>query len=216
MYKVNLLPPKLQREGIIDVRRLVLITGTTLVIAVMLGTYGAFLINYLSLKNDLAATKQQLASLEPVVLRVEKMRNERTELEAVLDEYNSILKKRMTWTNLLFDFNRLMPIDSWLTELEISSRNPPEQKAGGDSPAQTAPKTTVKPEGQAQAQKEADTLPRANMITFKGFSRTVPSIGIFMNNLSQLACFKEIKLIKINREKEGLKFEINAYLKDVS
>ena len=45
-YKVNMLPAKLQREGLIDVKRLVLISAATLILALSMGGYCAFLINY--------------------------------------------------------------------------------------------------------------------------------------------------------------------------
>lgn len=77
LYKVNMLPAKLQREGLIDVKRLVLISAATLFLALTLGGYGAFLINYTFMKNDLKDTTAQLEALAPLVSRVEQMRQER-------------------------------------------------------------------------------------------------------------------------------------------
>ncbi len=73
-YKVNLLPTELQREGLIDVRRLVVISAVTLFLALTLGGYGAFLINYTLMKNDLKDTGAQLTALTPLVSRVEQIR----------------------------------------------------------------------------------------------------------------------------------------------
>lgn len=239
MYKVNLLPPKLQREGIIDTRRLALIAGTMLLAAAFLGGYAAFLINFFLLKSELATTRQQLASLTPVVSRVEKVKNERKQLEDALKEYHSILEKRLVCSDLLFDLNNFTPIDLWLTELEMAAR--PEEgktpaaapKTGGSSPAPpsaaaadnktapapgatSAPGSSKTAGASTPAPKEPEGYARPNQVTLKGFSRTVPSVGVFMYNLYQLPWFQEVKLRSLSAEKDGVKFEITASLKEGS
>lgn len=217
MYKVNLLPPKLQREGIIDTRRLALIAGTMLLAAAFLGGYAAFLINFFLLKSELATTRQQLASLTPVVSRVEKVKNERKQLEDALKEYHSILEKRLVCSDLLFDLNNFTPIDVWLTELEISFK--PETKAEKTTPApetSSAPGRSKTAMASTPALKEPEGYARPNQVTLKGFSRTVPSVGVFMYNLYQLPWFQEIKLHRLSTEKDGVKFEITASLKEGS
>lgn len=225
-YKVNLLPPKLQLEGTIDFRRLAVIGGTTLFAAVILGGYGAFLLHFYSIKNDLEATKQQLASLAPLVSRVEGIKNERKGLEAALTEYHSILEKHIDWlSDLLSDLGDIMPVDLWLIDLDLYNK-PVEQKAKSpdstsqgtkakksetDAPAAAKAKSS---KSAGQGQEESGAFAKPNMIKFTGFSRTVPSIGVFINNLHKLPYFKEIKLNKISAEGEGFKFEISAILRD--
>ncbi len=217
MYKVNLLPPRLQREGAIDTRRLALIAGTALVAAAFLGGYAAFLINFFLMKGELAATRQQLASLAPVVSRAEKAKNEREQLEASLKEYHALLEKRLTWSDLLADLNNYSPVDLWLTELEISYKE--ETKAGKATPApetQSAPGAPKTAGLSAPALKAPEGYARPNQVTLKGFSRTVPSVGVFMHNLDQLPRFREVKLRSLSAEKDGVKFEITAFLKEGS
>ncbi|MEW5818350.1 MAG: PilN domain-containing protein, partial [Spirochaetota bacterium] len=69
------------------------------------------------------------------------------------------------------------------------------------------------PKTQPEA-KEPAAVPRSNTVMIRGFSRTVPSVGVFINNLCQSQYFKEIKLNKINAENEGMKFELTAVVKD--
>ncbi len=206
-YKVNLLPPQLQREGIIDFRRLILIGGSTLLLAVILGCYGIFLINYLSMKNELASNKQQLASLSPLVTRVEGIVKERKELESTLEEYNVILKNHMAWSNLLYDLGDIAPIDLWLTDIDISNKTPAAKEQNSNAKPDAAPKTEAQP-------KEADIYSRPNTIIYKGRSQTVPSIGVFIRNLTMLPYFEEVKLVKIESDNQGVKFEISAQVKD--
>ncbi len=183
-YKVNLLPPKLQREGLVDVRRLIIISLTTLVIAAILGGYGIFLFLFFNQKSELANTRQQLASLTPIANRVEEMRKERKKMEATLQAYGSLLKKQIIWSDLFYDLNKITPMDLWLVEVEIS------------------------------LPKEEQKTNQAKFINLKGLSLTVPSIGVFMNNLSQLSYFKEVKLVKLNKESEGISFQITTLLRE--
>jgi type IV pilus assembly protein PilN len=183
-YKVNLLPSKLRREGLVDVRRLIIISVTTLVIAAILGGYGTFLFLFFNQKSELDNTRQQLASLTPIANRVQEMRKERKEMEATLQAYSSLLKKQIIWSDLFYDLNKITPVDLWLVEVEIS---PPKEE-----------------------QKDN----QAKIINLKGFSLTVPSIGLFMNNLSQLSYFKEVKLVKLNKESGGISFQITTLLRE--
>jgi len=207
-YKVNLLPPHLQREGLIDFRRLTIITGTTLLIAIVLGSYGAFLFNFYTMKNDLAASRQQLEALAPMVARVEGLRKERKELEAILEEYKYILEKHIAWSSLLYDLGDVTPIDLWLVDMDLANNQETKPQVGGTAAA-SAPKAPA-----AKEQQYAYAYPRPNVITFKGYSRTVPSIGVFVNNLYKLPYFKTIKLKSISDEPEGFHFEITANVKD--
>ena len=208
-YKVNLLPPHLQREGLIDFRRLTIITGTTLLIAIVLGSYGSFLFNFYTMKNDLAATRQQLEALAPMVARVEGLRKERKELEAILEEYKYILEKHIAWSTLLYDLGDVTPIDLWLVDMDLTNNQETKPQGGGTA----APASTPK-EPAAKETRYAHAYPRPNVITFKGYSRTVPSIGVFVNNLYKLPYFKTIKLKSISDEPEGFHFEITANIKD--
>ncbi len=207
-YKVNLLPPQLQREGIIDFRRLIHIGGATLLLAVIIGGYGIFLISYMSMKNELISNKQQLASLSPLVARVEGIVKERKELEAALEEYNVILEKHVVWSKRLYDLGDIAPVDLWLTDIDISSKTPAVREQNSSAKPDAAPKADAQ-------QKEADMYSRPYTISCRGISQTVPSIGVFIRNLTMLPYFAEVKLVKIESDNQGAKkFEISAKVKD--
>lgn len=207
IYKVNLLPANLQREGIIDVRRLLMAGSLTLLSAVVLGSYGIFLFDSLSMNSDLKETKQQLESLAPVIARVEAMRKERRDLEATLAEYNLITKKHAAWSDLLYDLGDIAPVDLWLVDMEILNK-PDVKKPGG------SPNPTQKNDEKGKEPDTTQSLPRPNVITFDGFSRTVPSVGMFINDLYKLPYFKEVKLNSVSDEKEGFKFKITAIVRN--
>jgi len=207
LYKVNMLPAKLQREGLIDVKRLVLISAATLFLALTLGGYGAFLINYTFMKNDLKDTTAQLEALAPLVSRVEQMRQERIGLEAALEEYAEILQNQKTWSVLLDDLSSIIPIDAWLVELAIL-RRPVET----ETPPADSQNSTGSPAGQDETKTAG--LPHPNTITLKGYSLTVSSVGVFVIILNYLPYFEEVKLNRISLDEQGYRFEITTILKD--
>lgn len=194
VYKVNLLPQKLQREGTIDIRRLVVIAGVALPGALILGCYIIFLINYAAVKNDLAETKSQVAYMAPAAARADGILKELAGLEAAMGELDGIYKNHLSWSGLMYDLGSIAPVDLWLTGLEISNRS---GKATSD-----------------KEQKETDPYARPNVVSCRGIARTLPSVGIFVRNLNGLPYFGEVKLVKVNAVSEGMEFEISARIKD--
>jgi type IV pilus assembly protein PilN len=211
VYKVNLLPPKLQREGTIDVRRLLIISGVTLLIAVFVAGYGTFILSIYSMRTDIAATEQQLASLAPAVARAEAVRAQRVNLEASLKEYKDILGKQQSWSGVLFDLGAITPVDLWLVELEIGNNLTSDDK---NTDQKSKEGSSAKGAKGAEPAPGAGAVSRPNMVVLKGFSRTVPSIGVFVDNLCRLPCFEEVRLKKISAETDGNKFEITALLRE--
>ncbi len=193
-YRVNLLPQQLQRDGTVDIRRLAVVAGSALPMAVLLVCYIIFLINFGAVKNDLAETKAQLSSLAPAVAQVEGMIKDRAAMEEAIGEFDGILKDHMSWSGLMHELGGIAPVDLWLNGLEIFNKL-----------AQTSP---------GSEQSEPDPYARPNLVSFRGIARTLPSVGIFIRNLNGLPYFKEVKLVKVNSVSEGMEFEIIAVVKD--
>jgi type IV pilus assembly protein PilN len=209
LYKVNLLPPKLQREGIVDIRRLIAAAGILLGAAVILGCYVTFLINFAVIRTELTETKAQLAALAPLTVRVDGIVKERTEIEETIKELEDISSKHTVWSNLLYDLGSAAPADLWLTGLDISNK---EAGAGEQAAAQgTAAPALSK--SSDNSRREADPYARPNIVTCKGIARSLPSIGKFINNMLGLPYFEEVQLVKVNAVNEGMEFEIAARIK---
>lgn len=199
LYKVNLLPPRLQREGVIDVRRLILILAAILPIVLLLGCCLLFRVNYSVINNELAETRAQLAALAPAQSRMEGVVRERTELEETIEECEEISRKHISWSGVLDDLGGAAPIDLWLTGLNIANKD--------DAVSKTAP---------GRGQEESAVYTRPNQLEVKGVSRSLPSIGIFIRKLNELPYFEEVELVKVNAVNEGMEFEITARVKGES
>ncbi|WP_073164376.1 PilN domain-containing protein [Desulfofundulus australicus] len=203
MYRVNLLPPKLQREGTIDVRRLFLLAGITVLLAGFVGLCVFFPLNYFLMKNELELTRQQIAELEPVVNRVQALRKERQDLEKAVAEYRTIFRERKTWSSFISGLDSITPVDLWLMGLEISHRQEPGERGEGGTA------------GGGAGSRPAGSPDRPNMVVFKGVSRTLSSVGVFEQHLHQLGVFERLELKKISAGDNGLNFEITGYLREV-
>jgi type IV pilus assembly protein PilN len=199
LYKVNLLPPRLQREGIIDVRRLILMLAAVLPVLLLLGCCLLFRVNYSVINNELTETRAQLAALAPALSRMEGVIRERTELEETIEECEEISRKHISWSGVLVEVGKAAPIDLWLTGLNIANKD--------DAVSKTAP---------GRGQEESAVYTRPNQLAVKGVSRSLPSIGIFIRKLNELPYFEEVELVKVNAVSEGMGFEITAKVKGES
>lgn len=196
-YRVNLLPPRLQREGNLDLRRLLLVAGGAVLFTFFLAAYGIFILNSLRCQNELSVVNQQLVTLQPAVARAELARKKRISLEQILQDYHSCLRERKRWSNLLSDLHRVMPVDLWLTDLEIVRR----QGEGSGENAKTAETADLAE------------LPRPDVVLFQGYSRTVASVGVFVSELTRLSCFQQVQLDSLQEDATGYTFKITACLK---
>jgi Tfp pilus assembly protein PilN len=221
VYKVNLLPPKLQREELVDVRRLSLIIAVMLLIVVVLGTTGFSVLSYLTMRNDIAAATQELASLQPTVAYVENLHQQRVAMQSTAADYKALLQKNITWSSLLSELDDIAPADVWLVELDIVNTQLPGTQAGKAAPsgaaASSAPSATptaapgaaTTPTPRAGASvgggsgQAAAPMPPPNTVTIKGYSLSVTAIGIFEKNLNQLPYFKSVVLKSIGSQDAG-------------
>lgn len=211
MYKVNLLPPKLQREELVDISRLLMTAVITFITVVILGVGGFFIINYFNMRNEIASATQQIATLQPTVAYVENLRKERMTMEATETDYKALLNKQITWSSLLYEMNDIAPVDVWLVELDIQYVQPAPAKPG--TPAAAAAPAAKPATKDNQAVQNAEPIPWPNTVTIKGLSRTVPAIGIFVKNLKQLPYFSDVVINKISSDAQGNSFDITASIK---
>jgi Tfp pilus assembly protein PilN len=228
MYRVNLLPPKLQREEVVDLRRLLLVAGITVLAVCIIGAGAFFAINYFNMRGQIAAATAQAAILQPTVANVENIRKQRMTMEAAATDYKALLNKEVIWSSLLYDLNNIAPTDLWLTKLEITSAsatgNPGAAAAGQQtsgagtvSQQNTGTAATGQPgaKGKSTSAIIAEPYPRPDTINISGASNDVPAIGIFVKNLRQLPYFDNviIKDINYNTTDKNNHFDITAHIK---
>ncbi|OPX88396.1 MAG: Fimbrial assembly protein (PilN) [Pelotomaculum sp. PtaB.Bin104] len=240
MYKINLLPPELQRDISIDIKKLVKRLSVSLVVMSVLAGYGTFLYSYISTKKEISQTEKYLNELQVTVKIVEDLKKQRQGNEHTIQIFTEMIDKRLTWSYVLDDFSRNLPVDVWLERIDLSYIDPqaaagaagqtkgqpnpqsqPQQaQAQGQAKAQAGAGAT--PGGQAppagqKGQPQAVSPPVPNTMTIKGYSHTVPSIGVFINNLNKMPYFTRITLNELAEDDKSLafKFKLTAAVKEV-
>jgi len=222
VYKINLLPTELQKDLSIDVKGLVRRVTITVIVILLLFGYGAFLfVGYLT-QREISDTEKYLSQISSAVKRVEEIKAQRVKDEKSTKIYQELLSARQVRFPLLEDISHNLPVDMWLEKLNMSYVAPKEDgknsqpaQAANDG-AQEQQNTQSHTQGQADDKNKPSSPPVPNTLIVEGYSRTVPSIGIFMNNLYRMPYFSNVVLNELaTDEKSGnIKFKLTAALKD--
>jgi len=231
MYKVNLLPPELQRDISVDIRRLVKWLTVSLVVIILVLGYGIFLYSFFSTKKEIVETEKYLSELQVTVNRIEDIKKQRQKNEQSVQKFKDLVEKRLIWSYILDDLNYNLPVDMWLASIELSFTGL-QVSTGTVGQAQGQPNAQASqmqiqvqtgagvvhgvqalPEGQKGI---AVSPPVPNTLTIAGYSRSVPSIGIFINNLHKMPYFAKVTLNEIAEDKNNavIKFKITAMTRE--
>jgi len=212
MYKLNLLPTELQKDLSIDFKGLVRRVTITITVILLLFSYGVFLFMGYLTQKEISDTEKYLSQISATVKKVEGIKAQRVKNEESTKKFKELLSARLTRFPLLEDLSYNMPVDLWLDNLDMSYVAPaktPANASGGAAQPQA--------QGQPAAEKKAPVAPPLpNTLTIEGYSRTVPSVGIFMNNLYRMPYFSSVVLNELKTEESSgnTKFKLSAVLKE--
>jgi Tfp pilus assembly protein PilN len=228
MYRVNLLPPKLQHEELVDVRRLLLISVSIVLAFVILGTVVGFALSYITVEQELKTVDQHLAILQPTVDMVQGLQSQIEAMQSTESDYKGLLDGQVNWSTLIYKMNEIAPSDLWLTELDMSnadlSKDPAaKQVSNAGAAAPGVPGANGNTVAMSNAQSPGEPYPYPNVISISGMANSVTSIGIFVQSLNQLPYFKNVAIKTIGYQTlsaqggsapvEANTFEITAYLR---
>lgn len=217
MYKINLLPVELQKDLSIDVKGLVKRVSIATTVILLLFGYGAFLFMGYLTQREINDTERYLSQISSSVKKIEDIKAQRIKNEESTKKFKELLNTRLARFPMLEDLSYNMPVDLWLENVDMSYVAP-EQTAANASPGAAQGQTAQsQPQGQAPASKqETVSPPEPNTLILVGYSRSVTSIGIFMNNLYRMPYFSSVVLNELNTdEKSGnVKFKLTAQLKE--
>lgn len=119
-YRINLLPPELQPRPLVDRKRLVTIAGLTMVLGLLLIGGAGWLIKSYNQRSELASINGQLASLSPVVQKVEQIRAQKQKLLASAAAMEELLSRHRAWKPVMDDIARILPVDMWLVSVDAA------------------------------------------------------------------------------------------------
>jgi Tfp pilus assembly protein PilN len=116
--EINLLPVDLQKKPVMRVGRFrVSFLAVLIFLFVLLGSV-AFYYYLASLQRQISVIKTEMQSLQPVVAKIEKMREEVTLKEQQITSLQLILREQINWGDILNEIGDGMPEDLWLTDLK--------------------------------------------------------------------------------------------------
>ena len=117
MSQVNLLPPELRRKQI--QRRMTTLIGAVgaVVVALLVLFYFFQGMQLSSAKDELAAQQGRNAELQGQIAELQPFADLQTELKAKQDLVDTLYLNEVSWASVLLDVSRVIPDDSYLTNL---------------------------------------------------------------------------------------------------
>ncbi|MTI84179.1 MAG: hypothetical protein FH756_09755 [Firmicutes bacterium] len=194
MYKINLLP--LELRGHFNVRQNKRFYITILVIASILFLVLSFSFSYrfILMQNELSRLNKQLIKLEPQVKEINLLQQEQKEVEKSNTVLENLIYEQRTWSYMLKDVKNILPVDTWLTSINIHH----------DA-------RTLNPQPMTENE-----LVDPNALTIEGKAFNVSSVGIFANSLNQLVYVEKafINNINENPSEKVMDFSITVYTEE--
>ena len=216
MYKVNLLPPEQKK---VDKRRLTMVALCSVLIGIMMICYGKFLYNAYNLRQQLQNVETELTQYQVEVANVKKLMVKNEQNEKAVEALQEIIDMKKIWGSTLDDINLNMPVDLWLTGLQIvdDKTKLPQEFAITSQPTQAGKEANQAAQAVTGNPSEQTIIPNPpNVIIIEGKSYTTPSIGVFQKHLTNLVYFSSVQLenMEVDDEDGTFKFTINAILKE--
>lgn len=199
---MNFLPPELRPGPRVDRWRLAVISLITL-------TAGLCLIGALSqawqvfvARNEILRARAELAALQDFSNQMRSLRAERERMEKTAEALQRLKGQVRPWKQLLNDLNNDVPVDLWLTGVELTYNKELDKISGGQK---ASPEAAVVPgPGTRDAGDEEGSLPPPpNELLIRGVSRSVPSIGVLVRNLRDDRGVTEVSLKEMQEQQDG-------------
>lgn len=191
MYKVNLLPPELVAAEPGLHRRSPLYNLLVFCVGGLCLLYVTFLLYLFFSQLQVQQKQKALAALEPQIQQVEKLQQQSQALRDRAMVWEGILKERREYYPLLVDLQRVLPVDMWLTRIELARVEP--QAPGGLPAAPAQPQAS----GGAPPPLQPAVPPVPNRLVIEGGTRSLSSVGVYINNLCRLPYFQKVTLREV-------------------
>ncbi|MDW7673457.1 MAG: PilN domain-containing protein [Bacillota bacterium] len=180
MKKLNLLPPELQQQQTVNIKRLMIRSLIGLILLVLLTVTGIAQAKLMSLENRLEELEAQRQLLYPMQDRKIQLEHQLAEVEEKLLEYKKVSPIALEVSLLLDQLEAVMPADSWLTKVGL---------------------TTVQLHKEVEEEAVEDTVDEAAedagiilKFTLEGYSKEVASVAKLSYLLNQMKVFNNVNI----------------------
>jgi Tfp pilus assembly protein PilN len=149
--------------------------------------YLVFII-YLYLYGPWLANEQEraLEQYRALIQQVAELQNKASVCETQAGVWHELLNNRRSAHGLFKDLERLLPLDTWLTRVAVSTP---------EAPPSPGPVTGL--------QAPDSTVPLPTAVVIEGESYSLASVGVFTSKLSDLPYFVDVNLKTVQESGSG-------------
>ncbi|ABO49565.1 Fimbrial assembly family protein [Desulforamulus reducens MI-1] len=216
MYKVNLLPNHLSpSEAKYDPRKNYFIMGTILMLICLLIVYGLFYSKLILLQSQLEQETKNLVELREKIQPIQRLASMNQRKKEQYLTLSTMIKNRLLWYDLLQELPLALPMDTWLTGIEIKKVENMPRGSGFVSSVLELPARAQKKESKEATADMHQSPPVPNMIYLYGATWSMGSVGVLVDNLGRLPYFANVMLVEARYDQQWkvIKFELAARVK---
>jgi Tfp pilus assembly protein PilN len=157
-------------------------------------------------QKELASNQAQIAAVQP---QVDSIKGAQAAISGRLVVAKSLSGSRMNWDRALNDFARVIPTNSFLSNLQITA---PVTAATESAAAATPVVPTTSTDGTAAGTTPAPAAtPTGSTLTLSGTAPSTPGVALVMDRLSLLPWLGDVALTSAARQENGANtFSITA------
>jgi len=149
-------------------------------------------------QKELANNKAQIAAVQP---QVDSVKNAQAAISGRLAVARSLTSTRMNWDRALNDFARIIPTNSYLTNMQMTAPVTAAAAAAAQAAAAAVPATST--DGTAAETPAPVATPTVSMLTLSGTAPNTPGVALVMDRLALLPWLSNVSLTSATRQDSG-------------
>jgi len=149
-------------------------------------------------QKELANNKAQIAAVQP---QVDSIKNAQAAISGRLAVARSLTSTRMNWDRALNDFARIIPTNSYLTNMQMTAPVTAAAAAAAQAAAAAVPATST--DGTAAETPAPVATPTVSMLTLSGTAPNTPGVALVMDRLALLPWLSNVSLTSATRQDSG-------------
>jgi Tfp pilus assembly protein PilN len=149
-------------------------------------------------QKELADNKAQIAAVQP---QVDAIKTAQAAISGRLAIARSLTGTRMNWDRALNDFARIIPTNSFLTNIQMSAPVTAAATAAAQAAAATA--TTTSTDGTTAEPAAPAPVPTVSTLTLAGTAPSTPGVALVMDRLALLPWLSNVSLTSASRQDNG-------------
>lgn len=149
-------------------------------------------------RKELANSKAQIAAVQP---QVDSIKSAQAAISGRLAVARSLAGTRMNWDRALNDFARIIPTNSYLTNIQMTAPVTAAATAATQAAAAAAPVTST--DGTAAETPAPAPTPTVSTLTLAGTAPSTPGVALVMDRLALLPWLSNLSLTSAARQDNG-------------